>query len=356
MSSIVSIQALRALAAIAVAMCHAAQVPLMLSGHPNDRTPFYSMASGVDLFFVISGFVMVYSSQSHFGQAGAASDFLIKRIARIVPLYWLTTVAVMLHSNITLKAVLCSLFFIPYFNSSDMLRPIHGVGWTLNYEIFFYLLFAVCIRWQKKFAVISLSVALAAIVLTGHFLQPEQATLLFWSDPMILEFVFGMWVAVLYGRRVTLPPAARLCLIAVAIITIWLSALLTDTDAVRVIVWGIPATVIFAAAVLGPRTQEKGSLAELAALLGGASYAIYLIHPLGYGAVMLAWRKLGPFPGAAAIVTVLAMILSIYLSILVFWFFERAATKAVRKHLTQCWSQILRSRRAFHSKSPGTIV
>ena len=85
MRNIVSVQALRALAAIAVAACHADETSLVLAGHPNDPIPLYPMASGVDIFFVISGFVMVYSSQSQFQQAGASADFLIKRIASSFP-------------------------------------------------------------------------------------------------------------------------------------------------------------------------------------------------------------------------------------------------------------------------------
>src|SRR5215469_6283623 len=66
MPTIVAIQALRAVAAIAVALCHFSQVSLILHGHTNDPIPGFQLGAGVDLFFVISGFIMVYSSEPLF--------------------------------------------------------------------------------------------------------------------------------------------------------------------------------------------------------------------------------------------------------------------------------------------------
>jgi exopolysaccharide production protein ExoZ len=88
--SLLSIQILRAVAALAVCGVHFDQMTLMLAGHSNDPIPLYPLAAGVDLFFVISGFVMVYSSEPLFGRSGSPKEFLVRRLARIVPLYWLT--------------------------------------------------------------------------------------------------------------------------------------------------------------------------------------------------------------------------------------------------------------------------
>src|SRR5690348_841715 len=89
--TVVPIQILRAVAAIAVVVSHAAQNLDRFAIAPNTSHFFVSGAAGVDLFFVISGFVMVYASEPLFGSASGAVTFLYHRIVRIVPLYWLAT-------------------------------------------------------------------------------------------------------------------------------------------------------------------------------------------------------------------------------------------------------------------------
>ncbi len=130
-----SIQTLRALAALSVLFYH------------ESSTKFTVGAVGVDIFFVISGFIM-----GTIGYRETPLDFMMKRIIRIVPLYWLVTAAVCLVSLIPgvfhqfscdLPSLLQSLFFIPYVNQAGHIEPLMVPGWTLNYEMFFYAVFAV---------------------------------------------------------------------------------------------------------------------------------------------------------------------------------------------------------------------
>lgn len=102
---------------------------------------------GVPIFFVISGLVMVISCRSIPRDVNGSATFLLRRFIRIVPLYWLVTlfkiaVAILLpaavnHNHFQLDHAIKSLLFIPYFNSSGEMRPMHGVGWTLLHEVFF---------------------------------------------------------------------------------------------------------------------------------------------------------------------------------------------------------------------------
>src|SRR5262245_8564740 len=130
-SSLVSIQALRAIAALLVFLGHAINaVDLeVAAAFPNSYGPF-----GVDLFFVISGFVMVYSSERLFGQPGAPIKFFARRLARIVPLYWAATAILVWFDvpNASTKAVLGSLFFAPHLPAE---APLLFVGWTLIFEM-----------------------------------------------------------------------------------------------------------------------------------------------------------------------------------------------------------------------------
>jgi peptidoglycan/LPS O-acetylase OafA/YrhL len=330
--TIVPLQALRAIAAISVAICHFDQIELILEGHGDDPLPLHRLASGVDLFFVISGFIMVHSSDRFFAAPGGSREFLARRIARIAPLYWLTTpVAVVVLSlpfdwNSAIKTAL----FIPYLNADGGIHPLNGVGWTLNFEMFFYALFAVSLLWPRRVAVPGLCAVLVLLAVLGRVFTPQWAPLQTWSDPIILEFAFGMGIALAFCRGVRLPPALRLCMIAIAAAALWLSSPVSGD---RALLWGVPAATIVAAVVLSERTQERGELAKFAALLGDSSYSIYLIHPLTGGAILLG--RTGVFHHTPTVpLLAIGLIVTVAISVIVFWFFERPATATVRRLLT----------------------
>ena len=116
--------------------------------------------AGVDIFFVISGFIMVYASSRWFGSARAPRVFLAHRIARIVPLYWATMMvylAVLLLTPWLLNSeylaphfVIASFLFIPAARPDGLVQPLYSLGWTLNYEMFFYALFAIAIAFPRR--------------------------------------------------------------------------------------------------------------------------------------------------------------------------------------------------------------
>jgi len=293
LNSIVSIQALRAVAAISVALLHFNAVALMLVGTADAPLVLYPLASGVDLFFVISGFVMVYSSEPLFAATGGSTTFFMRRLARIVPLYWLTTaIAIPLMSlPVTWGTVVQSYFFIPYLQPNGNMTPLHGVGWTLNFEMFFYLTFAVALSLPRRIAVPLLSAVLCVAVILGSLLSPSFAPLRYWSDPIILEFVFGMLIALVYRQqRALLPMWARLCLITASAATVWLFAPRMPPSGYRALEWGLPAAMMVAASVLGHQRAWSGLTATIAKKLGDASYSIYLIHPLVGAPIFLLWH------------------------------------------------------------------
>ena len=112
--TLVSIQALRAIAAFMVLAFHLSNLAEIA---PRlQTTNFVLGAAGVDLFFVISGFVMVYSCERLFNRPGASAQFVVQRLVRIVPLYWLATTAMVLLCApfASTKAVTASLLFWPY--------------------------------------------------------------------------------------------------------------------------------------------------------------------------------------------------------------------------------------------------
>src|SRR5262249_11870730 len=130
--------------------------------------------AGVDLFFVISGFVMVHASSDLFGRPELRREFMWRRIIRIVPLYWIVSGVLLVHALIRYsdlaaadlppRVLIGSFFFIPTMRPSGDILPLLGVGWTLNYEMAFYLLLACSLALPKRVTVGATAAAIIAAV------------------------------------------------------------------------------------------------------------------------------------------------------------------------------------------------
>ena len=333
---VISIQALRALAALAVAIIHFETVYLILIGHANGPFILFSFSSGVDVFFVISGFIMVLSSEQFFAAPNGPREFLTRRLARIVPLYWVTSViAIFLMSLPTdWDSVIKSALFIPYRKSDGAIVPIHGVGWTLNYEMFFYALFSVAIFWPRRIAILLLCTALTSIVIMGRWLSPTLVPLIYWSNPIILEFAIGILIALAYARNVEIPMLLRLCLVPLALASLWFSSGYMAPSGNRVLFWGVPAAILVACAVLGARKKRSRWIAAPINLLGDASYSLYLTHPLIGAVVIVLWPR-GLNHYEINVVLPAACILSQAVAIAIFLLFERPTTRWLKQLSTR---------------------
>jgi exopolysaccharide production protein ExoZ len=332
MRNIPSIQILRAVAALSVTICHFNLVGHMLTGHADDPLFFYSFASGVDLFFVISGFVMVYSSDTLFAAKRGPIIFLGRRLARIVPLYWVTTILAIFAMNlpVTWYRLIGSYLFIPYINDHGAIAPLNGVGWSLNFEMFFYALFAVAICFRRAIAVLIVCVLLGCLVIMGQVLNLTAAPLLFWSDPIVLEFALGMIIAVLYEKGLRLPAVLSWVLIVGASVAIWQSSPHMPPSGHRIVLWGLPAALIFMGAVLRTPSNQSNMILSFIRLIGDASYSIYLIHPLMGALVLITWHHgLNHFP--ILLVLAGAMCATIAAAIASFLLFEKPTTKALQR-------------------------
>jgi exopolysaccharide production protein ExoZ len=275
---LVYIQILRLLAAVAVVAFHAWGVAPDGFKVPESAIAFVLAhgGHGVDLFFVISGFIIFYATHR---ATLTPADFLRRRIERIAPLYFLVTLAVtalavMLPATFGTEGwysprhILKSLAFIAF---TDGEMPVVYVGWSLEYEMYFYLAVALLMAltrdvWRNIVMIFS------ALAILGRIpgIDAALGNYAFFVDPMILEFVLGVIAAHIFvDGRVGWPISiAAACAIV---------AILVTEPANRVIVSGIPsACLVIAAAFLSRTRIDPSWLEHVLARLGDASYSIYL--------------------------------------------------------------------------------
>ena len=284
--SIQSIQILRAVAALGVVCLHICNEAQNRLGVHNPLPGATIGAAGVDLFFVISGFIMVYASASMFGQPGAPLAFFKRRLIRIVPLYWAVTVAtiglfVVLKytgavEQLTAGTIASSFLFIPYARPDGEMFPVQTLGWTLNYEMMFYVIFAIALALPRRSALVVVLV-LGAMAAVGSAINLPQP-LAYWCDPIILEFCFGIAIAVAFRKGWRLPAAAVWGLIAVGVLALVAMSIALPGMS-RPIRWGLPAAALVAAAALAEHGGASRRWLPLA-ILGDASYSLYLTHIL----------------------------------------------------------------------------
>ena len=323
---ILAIQALRAYAALGVTLFH---ISVNLGVHWGVAWPQFTLgAAGVDLFFAISGFVMVHSAAPLFAQGSGPRIFMRRRLARIVPLYWAATLLMALAVPVySLREAAYSFLFVPFVKRSGELGPIHPLGWTLNYEMLFYVIFAATMVWPLRRAVPAATAVLVGLVAFGALVRPEAPSLRFWTDPIVLEFAFGMWIAVAYraGLRLRRVTANGLVAAGCALALLYGPE---EYPALRVLGWGLPMALVLAGATL--RQPAEGALTRLFARLGDASYSLYLLHFV----LLLAWSRLWVLAGwdaAAAPVLYAASILAIATaaSLVTFRWFELPVTRTL---------------------------
>jgi len=337
-----AIQFMRAVAATAVVAVHV-QYDLTVNLSGSLPVDLDAGQAGVDLFFVISGFVMVYSSEPLFGMPNAPATFFARRIIRIVPLYWLMTSLMLAYvvargfdaSDASPMLALASYFFVPYPRPSGPIDPLYGIGWTLNFEMFFYLVFAIALVATRRIVVVAITttVFIVAIAINKSTGLPRQAAFL--ANPMILEFAIGMAFALIYRTGFRFSRTASLILLAAAIVefacfnSTWFDALF-QSNAARLIKYGMPAAQGFAALTMVSRDLAFRYVEKL----GDASYSLYLTHPAIISIVRAASKAgyLDPvaapwlyffYTGAACICFAFA----------VHFFFEKPVTNGLKRRL-----------------------
>lgn len=280
-----SLQVLRGFAASAVVLLHASNLSLP----SENRWRFDLGAVGVDLFFVLSGVIICLVAR------GSPAEFLKRRFWRVVPLYFaLTLIAGLLVKDITPANVATSLTFWPAWGA--MTLPVLGIGWTLCFEMLFYLCVAWSLRGPWQLLLATFGLCMAGLFATG------ATVFQFLGNPIILEFLAGVVIAHWWKQGVRAQPwpligagvAILLLIPDVQTITTIEQTMTGETSLARAFLVGTPCALI----VWGFLNLEVGWPKFLIAA-GDASYSIYLAHAVAltpfYFVILPSWLPAVPF-------------------------------------------------------------
>jgi peptidoglycan/LPS O-acetylase OafA/YrhL len=360
-----SIQVCRALAALLVVHVHATVMARVYAERYGSldaiSNGFYNTLDfgqlGVDLFFVISGFIMIFVTSALPPGRASVRSFLERRIARIVPLYWFFTFllaalivvapGVVVHDDLSGTFLLKSLFFIPAVRSNGEIAPVVPPGWTLNFEMFFYLSLGILLLLPAHRRVWLLSFGFLSLVAAGLALTPGPshpvATVL--TSPLLFEFLYGCWIGSLFlTGRVAGPSWAALC-VGTGLTGITLAFFL-PLQAYRPFSWGIPSALL----VYGLLCLERAKrlrFPQFLVRLGDASYSLYLVHWFVLPPVGRAWAKSGLGSHAAGdVLVLLGIAASVAAALVVYRYLEDPLIRGARR--------LLSPRRVLAELQPGS--
>lgn len=304
----VSVQYLRAVAALMVVGIHL-QEQLARYGWETGLIDYGS--AGVDIFFVISGFVMWHTTT----RPVSPLTFYYRRIVRIVPLYWLLTsvmLAVLLVAPALVNSaefdgahVLASYLFIahPHPGQADAVFPLLVPGWTLNYEIFFYLIFGSLLVLGRHARLRSLLYVMLTLSILHFALADRTGVAGFYTNPILLEFAAGAVLGYAVERGATISWSRAWVLIAIGA-----ALIVAHFDVIRIVRDGLGAILIVSAIVLA-EARKSAPRHPLALLIGDASYSIYLGHVLVLAALAKAYERIGGFETLAGVLVYVAIVL-----------------------------------------------
>jgi peptidoglycan/LPS O-acetylase OafA/YrhL len=304
-------------------------------------------ANGVDLFFVISGFIIAYVG------AQDSDRFLLRRLVRIVPIYWTSTLALYLlvlvvpHFFRTTSSdpqlLTLSLLFLPSSNvhtSDGIPHPTLSGGWTLNYEMYFYVVFAVALLVSRRWAsTITCGLLLAVVFMVSVTGLDSSPVAYFYGNPIVVEFMLGMIVFHLARAAEASPWWAQrrtwLRNVLVLAVIAGLVSLASALGGARTwIVSGIPAFCVVLSAVLLERIYDLKITNRVLVLIGDASYVLYLIHAyVLYGVlrVVLGTPNLSELAGQLAACGLMA--LCTLAAILIYRCYEQPILRVLKNRL-----------------------
>lgn len=364
-NQIYSIQFLRAIA-----------VSLVVYAHSIDLVEYFKMGSsqasyqylqnfgaiGVDIFFIISGFIMVFVT-TNVDSFSKVTSFFKKRIIRLYALYIPITLFFIFYKKPDVLIILKNIFLLPIFDSgTQFIMPSINIAWTLSFELFFYLLFTIALFINRKKHSIIVMLILLLLVLTGLFIKSNEVHFVFLTNPIFLEFVFGIILGILYLTKIKIPNAITLLMLISALVSFGL-LIYNGYDTIseanftidgsaslwRVYLWGIPSFLLVGAILylfpssphsaletanpIVPESKAATNIfRKLMMLIGDASYSIYLTHTLIFSAFIY-FQSFFIKISNGDLLIILFLITAIIIGCLTYVFIENPLLNFIKKKL-----------------------
>jgi exopolysaccharide production protein ExoZ len=346
-----NIQALRGIAALLVVWAHLKFVlgPLCPSVSENLFVRTAHGGIGVDIFFIISGYVICLAACKRHHHP---LDFFLARIARVSPLYLLAFFPayaikdLAAGPSLSWRSVWNGIFYLPVFDVGDFTQPPVGVGWTLSFEMWFYVVFALMLFiWKPAKVAVALPIfffvgAILMVFYHGFWYFPRFA-----FHPFVLEFACG---CIVFQTQRWVNGAASLLLLTGGIVAAlvftrhtgylgWHLQLFERMDYawLRLVLWGLPSALAVAGLV-GLERNYGYLLPSPLVGLGAISYSLYLTHRFSLAVLVKLGMKIGLH--TPALIVPLAFALSISVAFLCWKFVERPLTSRAQK-----WAKSLAS-------------
>jgi peptidoglycan/LPS O-acetylase OafA/YrhL len=290
---ILSIQYLRGIAALLVVLSHIAWKNIQAGG---DTMHWWHEAGtfGVDIFFIISGFIMVYITQNMHQKPHGVRTFIKKRFIRIVPLYWFYTLIALtifllmperINSEGGETQILKSFFLLPYRADESYLV---SVGWTLHFEFIFYILFAFGLLFKQITGNILVASAILFSLFYYSFISMEGMSYIYYSflNDIFFEFALGMLLFHIINKLTRFHISFSLLLITIGIYMFYYLHTGGSFTGIRHVDTGISAFLICFGVITLEYFLAKREI-KLLTMLGNSSYSLYLLHPFVLVAVVM---------------------------------------------------------------------
>jgi len=329
MNKLQSLTVLRAVAATTVIYFHI----MAPTGHTFGEF-------GVDVFFVLSGFVIALVLDN---PRMTAQRFFADRIARIVPLYWVLTFGVFAGTliapslfNSTTSAcgnLLKSLLFIPYRKESGQIFPMLFVGWTLNYEMMFYVAAVISAILMRRHVLLSASALIFLIFCAAKASGSHGAIADFYSYQRMFEFPLGLVAFRFWKLGVRIKPALAggMAVAAYAFMAYVSWNGLADAP---LLYFGVPAFLLVTCSLSLESKMGSGPLTQGAIFVGDASYAVYLSHPYCVEAARkLLPRAIDGFEATSPVGVAAIIIAATAVGGALYWFVDRPLHTSARRLL-----------------------
>jgi len=314
-----SLQLLRALAVLLVVYGHS--IVLQMRYSTSFEQDFFHHenfgAFGVDIFFIISGFIISYIAYGYSGKK-KSFVFILKRFIRVNPIYYVISVLFILRFSIhpgsafrfpsvSESTLLKTLIILPITDKTFWISPVLIVGWTLSFEWLFYIMYSGLIFLKIKYKLLCLFSIIISLIIAGVIVNTQDARFAFITNPILLEFLFGAIICWIYFH---VPMGKYFCYLLILTALVWFACEIlfgfggisemgctinAECSRMRVLLWGIPGAMLVCGAVVMEKNGYLNKLwkSSLFQIIGDSSYSIYLTHTIVFSILGSIYIRMG---------------------------------------------------------------